>query len=194
MITNANWRIWVLALGICCLSAGAEVVTVRYYNMAGIAEKALQDAIQTARQSFASARIPVRWLHCTHGGSGCTGHSGTPSRMFELRVTSETQNAEFGTTTMGVALLVPAGGSTHAKVSMSRVARFAKRVDLPVSRVLGYAIAHEVGHLLMERGQHSNFGIMRGHWAVEERGLISGGRFQFDGQDVRRMRIRTGVR
>jgi hypothetical protein len=92
---------------------------------------------------------------------------------------------------MGVAMLVPAGGSAHAKVLLHRVVKYAKRMDLPVSRVLGYAIAHEVGHLLMERGQHSNFGIMQPCWPRGETAMIAAGRLQFDANDVRRMRLRT---
>jgi hypothetical protein len=192
MVTKWNARLWVLALGVCG-SAAAEV-TVHYYNMAGISSKAMLDAVRTADETFRSVGVQVRWVDClavaASGTGRCTGSSGP--MVFEMRITDTKERSIASPTlvTMGEALLVPGGGSVYAKVFVPRVMAWAKHLDVPVSRVLGYSIAHELGHLLMERGTHSNFGIMRAQWGRGERVHISAGRLQFDGFDARRIRSR----
>jgi len=44
------------------------------------------------------------------------------------------------------------------------VDRFARRYDVDVAVVLGYVMAHEIGHLLLPFGTHSKTGLMRGNW------------------------------
>ena len=35
-------------------------------------------------------------------------------------------------------------------------------------QILGHAVAHEIGHLLMGTNSHSSRGLMRGNWNVDE--------------------------
>jgi hypothetical protein len=52
-------------------------------------------------------------------------------------------------------------GSSVAMVLYDRVAKFSKRFGLKREVLLGYAIAHEVGHLLLPPHSHSIAGVMR---------------------------------
>jgi len=45
--------------------------------------------------------------------------------------------------------------------------------DAQTSRILGHAIAHEVGHLLLGPSAHSPSGIMRGVWSPDDLKLMS---------------------
>src|SRR5262249_10769 len=49
------------------------------------------------------------------------------------------------------------------------------RPQLNVSDILGYAIAHEIGHLLLPPGSHSPAGIMRARWRGGDFELIATG-------------------
>ncbi len=59
---------------------------------------------------------------------------------------------------------------------------------MPASRLLGRAIAHEVGHLLLPGGRHSPSGLMRAPWVYEE--LMENRRedWVFSPQDGRQLR------
>jgi hypothetical protein len=52
-------------------------------------------------------------------------------------------------------------GTSVATVLYDRVAAFARRYGLKRDVLLGYAIAHEVGHLLLPPHSHSMSGVMR---------------------------------
>lgn len=52
-------------------------------------------------------------------------------------------------------------GASAATVLSDRVAKFAKRYGLKREVLLGYAMAHEVGHLLLPPHSHSLSGVMR---------------------------------
>jgi hypothetical protein len=45
----------------------------------------------------------------------------------------------------------------------------------PADRILGHVIAHEVGHVLLGSGAHSDIGIMRGAWSRHDLQHISWG-------------------
>ena len=55
-----------------------------------------------------------------------------------------------------------------AFVLFDRVERAADRYALDSGLVLGHAIAHEVGHLLLPRGTHGPAGLMRARWRMED--------------------------
>src|SRR5438046_10681618 len=52
-------------------------------------------------------------------------------------------------------------GSSVATVLYDRVAKFSRRFGLKREVLLGYAIAHEIGHLLLPPHSHSMSGVMR---------------------------------
>ena len=55
---------------------------------------------------------------------------------------------------------------------MDRIEAIAHRIDVPrPSSVLGSAIAHEVGHLLLGTPTHGVSGLMREVWTEEELAL-----------------------
>jgi hypothetical protein len=65
---------------------------------------------------------------------------------------------------LAVAIAPPGGRGRLAYVVWPRVEAFAHGKRVPVARVLGRVIAHELGHLLLGNNAHSDEGIMRAHW------------------------------
>jgi hypothetical protein len=55
---------------------------------------------------------------------------------------------------------------TLATVFADRVQVFAGKLQVEEGTVLGRAIAHEIGHLLLGTLDHSDIGLMRGHWST----------------------------
>jgi hypothetical protein len=63
---------------------------------------------------------------------------------------------------MGAAMRTTNGPVAH--VFFQQVLDFARIYHVDLSTMLGYLIAHEVGHLLLPTYSHSPTGLMRGEW------------------------------
>src|SRR5688572_25603174 len=55
-----------------------------------------------------------------------------------------------------------------ATVYLDRVSVLAGPAGLDIATLLGHAIAHEIGHLLLGTNAHSTTGLMRAVWSREE--------------------------
>jgi len=67
-------------------------------------------------------------------------------------------------------------GTSAAMVLYDRIEVFARRHRLKRDRMLGYAIAHELGHLLLPPNSHSLTGVMQASLNIE---LAAEGRLRF---------------
>ena len=52
----------------------------------------------------------------------------------------------------------------HATVFYDRIETVSKTGDVSLSTMLGHAIAHEIGHVLLGTTDHSRSGIMKARW------------------------------
>jgi hypothetical protein len=55
-----------------------------------------------------------------------------------------------------------------ATIYLDRVLRLAEQTGADRIALLGHAIAHELGHLLMASNVHGPIGLMRAFWSVDE--------------------------
>jgi hypothetical protein len=60
------------------------------------------------------------------------------------------------------------GAGVVATVYPDRVARIAARAGIDPHHLLGLAVAHEIGHLLLGSAEHSADGLMRERWSLIE--------------------------
>ena len=81
-----------------------------------------------------------------------------------------------------------------ASVFHHRVESLAVELGCARAVILGYAMAHEIGHLLLGTSSHSPRGIMRGQWTEKELLSASAGRFGFFPQQGAKMRAEVESR
>jgi hypothetical protein len=55
-------------------------------------------------------------------------------------------------------------------------------------QILGHAVAHEIGHVLLRRESHSSGGLMRSVWSRSDLQKMSAGNLGFTGEEARRLR------
>jgi hypothetical protein len=164
-------------------SAETRRVVVRVYET-GMGDVELRTAaIQTAASIVESAGVFVEWYDCTDNGrrpvcqdarrSGNviarimpTLTPSAPLRKLSLEVLGAQGEAE---PPLGFAVVDP---DTHAgkmaTVFHDQVEAVARRTGVARSELLGRALAHEVGHLLLGVRGHSRSGIMRAVWTDDE--------------------------
>jgi hypothetical protein len=171
-----------------------KAVTVRVYDNANVPKAAVRAALDTAAHTLRPADVEVTWLSCsTSSGGPCT----EPIRRGELmvRLVRSRQVAGADDESLGTALVDPATGTgVLATVYVDRVERLAKASGSDLGMLLGRAMAHEIGHLLMGGSAHAVRGLMRPRWTRAEvtRNVIAD--WRFDAPELRAIRLRGSAR
>ena len=155
--------------------AAHPTVTVRTYNYALVPDDSLAHARASTRAIFERTGIEVRWLDCrvpqSTAGAGCTEPLQQGSDLI-LRLMEPSGDALTNAprvVALGESML---DRERRSGVLMTLDLRFVRTIaaqaeaDLPV--LLGRAIAHEIGHLLLGSGEHPREGLMRARWSQEE--------------------------
>jgi len=163
-------------------SAETRRVVVRVYET-GIGDVALRTAaIRTAASIVEMAGVFVEWYDCTDNGRRPVCQDARRSGNFIARImptltpgaplrklSVEALGAQGNEPPLGFAVVDP---DTHAgkmaTVFHDQVQAVARRTGVARSELLGRALAHEVGHLLLGVRGHSRSGIMRAVWTDDE--------------------------
>jgi hypothetical protein len=142
-------------------------VAARVYNTARVPSDLAAASRAVAAQTLGAARIGVAWRNCDDIGE-C---SHVPSRG-ELVVRLVRSGDPTGTPAalvLGEASIdTAAGAGVLATIYVDRVALMAELSETDTVSLLGRAIAHEVGHLLLATNAHSSRGLMRAQWTPQE--------------------------
>ena len=163
-------------------SAETRRVVVRVYET-GIGDVALRTAaIRTAASIVEMAGVFVEWYDCTDNGRRPVCQDARRSGNFIARImptltpgapprklSVEALGAQGDEPPLGFAVVDP---DTHAgkmaTVFHDQVQAVARRTGVARSELLGRALAHEVGHLLLGVRGHSRSGIMRAVWTDDD--------------------------
>ena len=185
-----------VAMGVMLMAGpahGAELawkgLSVRVYDNADVSKAALRAALDTASQTLRPADVEVSWLTCTASSGGrCAVPLGRGEVMVRLVRSAKGAASD---DSLGTALVDPKTGTgVLATVYVDRVERLARSSDGDLGLLLGRAMAHEIGHLLMGRAGHASGGLMRPRWTKGEVVRNAKRDWGFDGPDLRAIRTR----
>jgi len=164
-------KLWVL-LTVCCT----------------VDQAGLEQARSVVSGIYRHAGVELEW------GNDLTG--ATANRTLTIVLTTRKKApAGLRVDATGVAP-TPGDGSrgTVAYVFIDVVTEFANEHRVPLAQVLGGAIAHELGHLLLPPNAHRLDGIMRGSWRPSDFPPFSPGVPGFPADQAQLLRIRTQSR
>jgi hypothetical protein len=156
------------------LAARAEAdpsptITVLLYSYAQVSAGTLRGAEREASRILREAGVETVWQDCPtrHSAAGPPGPCQRPLEPAEvvLRILPSATKNGFRDTVFGYANL-PA----YASVYYDRAVLLARseNVEFELPIILGFAMAHELGHLLLGSNSHSESGIMQGQWGRKE--------------------------
>ena len=172
---------------------GTHLIVRTYAQGAPAAD--LPAARRTAGAILGRAGIEVTWRDC-----GVPGEAGAlpaaacdePLRRNELLVRlvpAGTADGRSDAGTLGFAFVdLGAGGGSLATVYVDRVRAMAQAAGVEPAALLGRAIAHEVGHLLLGTNRHAAHGLMRASWSVADLRRNRTMEWLFDGKEGDAMR------
>ena len=158
-----------------CLAGRAQAasrpsVTVLLYNQAGISAEVLVRAKAEVARIYDEAGIDLSWGDPT---------SAATADKFTIRLMIRPRGVGVASSVMGAALgdMHETGGS--AFVFFDRVVRSAHEREQDVAPILSFAMAHEMGHLLLPFPAHAASGVMRAAWDGDDLRHIANGSLQF---------------
>ena len=128
----------------------AQRVDVAVCDLEGVPYLFMRLAQEVANEVYGDIGIELDWAaNDCHSGDGVFAVNITSRGMAGIAVSDHT---------LGFA----ESGTRDATVLYDRVKRFARRYHINRGVMLGYVIAHELGHLLLPPKSHSAKGVMRG--------------------------------
>lgn len=162
--------------------AESAALIIRVYDTTDTNSADRTAAIRTASQIVAAAGIAIEWRDCTTSSAKADCQDTRPGRDLIVRIMPEvTPSASFrgsalqlksvpgGSLQLGVAVINPETlAGEMATIFHEEVRAVARQSGVDDAELLGRAVAHEVGHLLLRVREHSPSGIMRGAWSLEE--------------------------
>jgi len=149
------------------------VIRVRIYNYAQVRKMDLRDAERHAAYFFARAGVRIAWTVQPRKQRAGRPQPEDSVADFFVRIVPAFMAAGYRRDPEALGQsLVPSGvqGPTaggFANIFWGRVKDRSSKSGSRCSEVLGDALAHELGHLLLGSG-HSSRGIMRAHWALRD--------------------------
>jgi hypothetical protein len=214
---NVAWR-WFLASGLILTSeltglvqnvaAGSPetslTITIHVRNYAEIDPKTLTEAEEVATGIFRKAGLETEWadtvLTAESNQANSPDHPAFTLADIQLSIYPREMSNRIGLANNAMGLAPGTGfDRTIVYVFDSKVEIFfwgllrahgGGRMDRPVSKaqILGHAIAHELGHLLLNIQVHSERGIMRGDWGLTEMRDAAYGNLLFTPEQVEVLR------
>ena len=169
----------------------AELV-VRTFDNYGVPAGDLREARDHASAILSAAGVDVTWIDCWSGDKPAVD---APARCREevgrdlvLRLQRAPAPSRERFTSLGFALVTPDGMPFLATVFADLAEGVARRAGVSPRPVLGRAIAHEIGHLLLNENAHSKEGLMRAAWSQAELRKKEGAAWQFSADEGQTMR------
>jgi hypothetical protein len=166
-------------------TAGAQPLTVHIRDFTRIHERKLERAQRHAARVLKTAGVELTWVTCRNGSEGACPAPPDPTEFIMDLLPAGTTRGLAGPTALGYALQPDSGSfASNAGVLYDRVQRLdSGRASETI--LLGHAIAHELGHLLLGPGRHSAAGIMKADWNSRDLELAGQGRLAFHSEERR---------
>jgi hypothetical protein len=144
---------------------------VRVYDMVSGAASRRVTAIDTAAAILDAAGVELEWVTCAPhvaADARCRGARGADDLVVRI-IADGGPAANDGRFPLGYAVVDNERCvATLATVFADRVERIGRESRTDVALLLGRAIAHEVGHLVLRSAAHSRAGLMREAWTDAE--------------------------
>ncbi len=134
-------------------------------NSAGVPDDTINDAQKQAGKILGHVGVEVAWIDCqlSINASVCTGTA--EADRLELTIVTEDNRQMFSEDVLGRSVLGGSDRGVYARVFYAHIQVKAEQEGVSPATLLGLAVAHEFGHLLLGPKAHSEQGIMRANWS-----------------------------
>jgi hypothetical protein len=163
--------LWILSAA--SASGSVQTLVIGLYDYSDLSAKQTLHLTEVADLAFGHSGIHIVWHHCrgvlaVEPGATCGGEMQVNEIAVSLQPGGPRSADE---ARMGYSIVTAQGGN-YARVIVPAVRAQAAGFGLAFDLLMGYAVAHEVGHCLLGSG-HSHAGLMRGAWNRKDASEIS---------------------
>jgi hypothetical protein len=157
----------------------------------------IESALRETQAIFADAGFALHWMRC-RSKVPATDRCALPLAGAELAVrlvSAPQQSSSPRALPLGYSL-VDGGtqGGALATIYVDRVRWLASASTADLATLLGRAIAHEIGHLLLGTTEHGGIGVMRAIWSRDSLRNSRPREWLFSRQEARQMRAAVAAR
>jgi hypothetical protein len=172
----------------------AYTLTVAVFNDARVPPTVLARAQETASYIFAKSGIQIHWMLCGREDESPEERSACSQPKFpeHLDVHIVGGCSHLPSSVFGISYLSPEGIGSQADVFYAKIAAF-RQSPAELSILLGYAMAHELGHLLLGTNSHSPTGLMRADWRTKDLTGMAQGGLGFSEEQARTMKAKLST-
>lgn len=150
----------------------AITIVIRLHDAFGIAPGERREAVRRVDTLLQQIGVEADWAICDGDRKNPPDRRCTVAPQpgdIVLRLLHSPKEKFDGALAFGYAVIdAGTGEGTLATVYPDRVERLASTAGVEMADLLGTAMAHEIGHLLLGRTAHSSAGLMREHWRTSE--------------------------
>ncbi len=182
--------------------ANPKALILSVFNDASVPPETLAQGEIRATHILSQAGIQVEWLNCASGSSHVPDQFELPSPCsrivypshLSVRIVLDVPSVREDV--FGEAFTDSEGKGSYIKLFYAHLTDPNAHLPLGDGELLGYVIAHEVGHLLLGTDSHSHDGIMQGRWEDAQLREAGKGNLQFTSSQAALMRdcIAGGIR
>ena len=190
-IKGCWWLIAVLAAPEAVAAPRRLDITAYVFNAAQVPPATLRRAESNASRIFGKAEVRITWRDGRTSEpkgleAGLHGATWVPDNIDLRLYTKKTmRNLRLGEGKLGSVLSFE---ENSAVILYDRVQVLANLQQGETATILGAAISHEIGHLLLHSSRYSSEGIMRENWLPAELQAAAQSRLLFTGDQIEIMR------
>jgi hypothetical protein len=177
------------------MNGSKPTITLRLIVEDGIDRQKVLSAQETAAKILKYSGIDLAWLICKpgqrDGGSGNACERDLGRAEFWMRVVTH-RPVGTSATVLGFTEFVGGCRSDSAGVYYPAAVDGGNSGVASVGEILGAAIAHEVGHLILGAHAHSSGGVMYASWGQMELRLVHLRQLYFSTDQAKLLRERVG--
>jgi len=164
------------------------VVHVLVDDYAAVSAEVLANAEDRAAMIFRQAGVELTWVTRARQMGDPKNQPLSEDTLdqidYVLRMLPHSR-AKLKDNALGEALTcAPSAAACFANVFYNRVQQRTNAEKISLAQVLGHAMAHEVGHLLLGSNSHSSRGIMRAIWSAADIQRMTKGDLLFTSEEV----------
>ena len=177
-----------------CAVAPEQTLLVRVYDKAQVRGAVLEYATMETARLFRAAGIRISWEHLSAESPDDEGTDLTAAALRQpdvrpylvIRLIPRTPTTVFPDA-LGYSLPFAHRGA-HVLIFYDRVEALTQRGNAAGYVILGHAMAHELGHVLLGSTEHTSGGLMHARWTPASWRLASAGLVAFGCAEIERMR------
>jgi hypothetical protein len=147
---------------------GQARLTVNLLDNAALRPEVRAEMKRETSRILLDAGVELEWVECEIGDKPvnvvqCSAPAAAVRVMVQLLPGTNAKNPR-----MTGRAIIERGTGVYASVYLERVAQLAREANWGFADLLGHAVAHELGHLLLGTSAHSPAGVMRARWETED--------------------------